>query len=103
VPGAFGEEPKRQARYHRDMAKSDAPRAGPPSTGARTAGKAGEHPALTMQLPDASLMLLEAIGRAVDAPASRVMVDALEAYMGERPVLSKAQRSVVVALLRLNP
>jgi hypothetical protein len=85
------------------MVKSHAPRAGRRTAGVRTAATAGAHPRLTMRLPDASLMLLKAIGRAVDAPASRVMVDALEAYMGERPVLSKAQRSVVVAFLRLNP
>ena len=85
------------------MAKSPAPRARRPAASVRPGDKATELPRLTMRLPDHSLALLKAIGRAVDAPASRVMVDALEAYMGERPVLSKAQRSVVVALLRLNP
>ena len=49
------------------------------------------------------MILLQAIGRAIDAPEWRVMVDALRAYVGEGPVLSAAQRRAVVALLRLNP
>jgi hypothetical protein len=85
------------------MAKSRVPRAGRPATGVRPGQKASERPRLTMRLPDESLMLLKAIGRAVDAPAWRVMADALQAYMGERSVLSNEQRRAVVALLRLDP
>ena len=85
------------------MTKTRAPRAGRPASGVRPGEKASAYPRLTMRLPDDSLMLLKAIGRAVDAPAWRVMVEALQAYMGERPALSPPQRRAVVALLRLTP
>ena len=56
-----------------------------------------------MRLPDDTLVLLKAIGRAVDAPARRVMVDALRAYyMGEAPALSAEQRRVVRALRKAH-
>ena len=85
------------------MAKTRAPGAGRPATGLRPGEKASEYQRLTMRLPDESIVLLKAIGRAVDAPAWRVMVDALRAYMGEAPALSAEQRRAVRALLRLTP
>ena len=48
------------------------------------------------------MALLKAIARAVDAPAWRVMVDALRAYVGEAPALSPEQRRAARALLRLK-
>ena len=84
------------------MAKTRAPGAGRPTTGLRPGEKASEYQRLTMRLPDESLQLLKAIGRAVDAPAWRVMVDALAAYAGDGPVLTVEQRRVVRALLRLD-
>ena len=84
------------------MTKSRASRAGRPATGVRPGEKASEYPRLTMRLPEDSLALLKAIGRVVDAPAWRVMVDALRAYIGEGPVLSAEQRRVVRALRELE-
>jgi predicted transcriptional regulator len=68
----------------------------------RPGEKASEYQRLTMRLPDDSLALLKAIARAVDAPAWRVMVDALRAYVGEAPALSPEQRRAARALLRLK-
>jgi hypothetical protein len=75
--------------------------AGRPATGVRPGEKASEYQRLTVRLPDDSIVLLKAVGRAVGAPAWRVMVDALRAYVGEAPVLSAGQRRVVRALLKL--
>jgi hypothetical protein len=63
-------------------------RAGRPATRLRPGEKASDYRRLTMRLPDDSLALLKAIARTVDAPAWRVMVDALRAYVGDAPALS---------------
>ena len=88
--------------YWGSMAQTRATRAGRPATGVRPGEKASEYQRLTMRLPDDSLALLKAIGRAVDAPAWRVMVEALRAYMGDAPALSSEQRRAVRQLLRLT-
>ena len=84
------------------MAQTRQSRAGRPATGVRPGEKASEYQRLTMRLPDDSLALLKAIGRAVDVPAWRVMVEALRAYMGDAPALSAEQRRAVRQLLRLK-
>jgi hypothetical protein len=76
-------------------------RAGRPATGLRPGEKASEYQRLTMRLPDDSIRLLKATARAVDAPAWRVMVDALRAYVGDTDVLTDEQRRAVRTLLRL--
>ena len=48
------------------------------------------------------MALLKAIARAVDAPAWRVMVDALRAYVGDGTPLSAEQRRATHVLLRLK-
>jgi hypothetical protein len=54
------------------------------------------------RLPEETLVLLKAIGRTIDQPAWRVMVEALRAYVGDGPVLTAAQRRAARALLRLH-
>jgi hypothetical protein len=63
------------------MAKPPAPGPGRPATEVRPGEKGIESREVTTQLPDDSMMLLEAIGRALDSPTPRVMVDALNAYV----------------------
>ena len=84
------------------MSATRHPQAGRPATGLRPGEKASEYQRLTMRLPDESLVLLKAIGRAIDMPAWRVMVEALRAYVGDGPVLTAEQRRAARALLRLQ-
>jgi hypothetical protein len=71
-------------------------------TGLRPGEKSSDYPRLTMRLPKPSVALVKAMARAIDAPAWRVMVAALHAYMGEGPMLSDEQRRATRALLRLR-
>jgi hypothetical protein len=86
------------------MAKKGKPRGttGRRPTGLRPGEKSSEYPRLTMRLPKPSVALVRAMARAIDAPAWRVMVAALHAYMGEGPMLSAEQRRATRALLRLR-
>jgi hypothetical protein len=54
----------------------------------------------TIRLPDESIAALDAITRVTRVPAWRAIVDALEAYQGDRPVLSDSDRRLVRGLLR---
>ncbi len=87
---------------HDDVMAKGKPRglAGRPATGVRAGEKASAYRRLTLRLPDDTLAALDAIGRVVDRPAWRVVVDALAAYQGDIAVLSEADRRLVRGLLR---
>jgi hypothetical protein len=73
---------------------------GRPSAGVRAGEKVSDYKRFTIRLPDDSLAALDAIARVTKVPAWRVMVDALAAYHGERPVLSEGDRRLVRGVLR---
>lgn len=76
--------------------------AGRPTAGMRPGEKSSEYQRLTLRLPDDAVQLLKAIGRAVDKPGWRVMVDALRAHIGDAEPLSAEQRRAARALMRLK-
>jgi hypothetical protein len=53
-----------------------------------------------MRLPPSTLALLDAAGRATGQPQWRVIVDAIAAYYGDRPLLTDEQRRIARAILR---
>ena len=64
--------------------------------------KASEYRRLTLRLPDDTAARLSAIGRTMNQPAWRVIVDAVAAYLGEAPILTGDQRRAVRVLLKLE-
>jgi hypothetical protein len=75
---------------------------GRPATGVRPGELASEYRRFTMRLPDETAARLSAIGRTVNQPAWRVIVDAVAAYLGEAPILTAEQRRAVRVLLKLE-
>ena len=73
---------------------------GRPTTGLRVGEKASEYPRITMRLPADTLDLMRAISGVVQQPAWRVVVAALETYMGRTPPLSQEARRAVTAVRR---
>jgi hypothetical protein len=53
-----------------------------------------------VRLPESTVAALNAIGRVVNRPAWRVIVDAVAAYLGDEPSLSDSDRRLAHALLR---
>ena len=89
------------------MNRKRRPGAGRPTAGLRPGEKSSEYQRLTMRLPPESVVLLKAIARTVDQPGWRVMVDALQAYVGAyeeptsmyaRQVLSERSRIEQIAV-----
>lgn len=82
------------------MSERQQRKGGRPPAGVHPGEKSSEYQKLTMRLPDDSLALLRAIARAIDAPAWRVIVNALRAYQGDEPVLSESDQRLVRGILR---
>ena len=83
------------------MGKTGKPRPrGRPATGVRPGEKSSEYRLFPVRLPDDTLAALDAIGRVVDRPAWRVIVDAIAAYLGDAESLSESDRRLAHALLR---
>ena len=55
-----------------------------------------------MRLPEATAARLSAIGRTVNKPAWKVIVTAVDAYLGEAEGLKPEERRAARALLRLE-
>jgi len=60
------------------------------------------HVRLTLRLSDDTAARLSAIGRTMNQPAWRVIVDVVAAYLGEAPILTGDQRRAVGVLLKLE-
>jgi len=83
------------------MAKSRR-KPGRPTTGMEPGEKASEYRRFTMRLPEATAARLSAIGRTVNKPAWKVIVTAVDAYLGEAEGLKPEERRAARALLRLE-
>src|SRR5947208_3038010 len=66
------------------------------------AGASGRYRRMTIRLPDDVRAELEAVAGSLRRPAWRVLIDALRAYVGSGQALSKEERRVVRAVLRLH-
>lgn len=81
------------------MAKKKRPRG---TTGIRPGEKVSEYRQFTVRLPEDVRAELEAAAGALRRPAWRVVVDAIQAYVGSGPVLSDEERRAVRVVLRLH-
>ena len=84
------------------MVKKGKPRGttGRRPTGVRPGELASQYPRVTLRLPPETLMALDAIGRAVGRPQWQVVYEAVRAYIGTGPVLSRDDRRAVGELQR---
>jgi hypothetical protein len=85
------------------MAKTGKPRgrAGRARTGLH-GELASQYPRVTLRLPPGTLADLDAIARAIGHSQWRVIVEAVSAFLGERPVLNDAERRAVQAIRRVG-
>jgi hypothetical protein len=86
------------------MAKKGKPRgtSGRHPTGLRPGERVSDYKRLTIRLPlDVQAELIAASG-ALRRPQWRVMINAIQAYVGSGPGLSEDERRVVRAVLRLH-
>jgi len=77
-------------------------RPGHPPTGIRPGEKVSEYERVTLRLPPRLRQRLAAAAGALNQPQWRVMIDALEAYLGDGKPLAGDERRVVKAVLQLQ-
>jgi hypothetical protein len=75
---------------------------GRPRTGIRPGEKASQYRRFAVRLPDDVREQLESAAGALRRPGWRVVVDAIQAYIGAGPTLSEDERRAVRAVLKLH-
>ena len=75
---------------------------GRPPTGLRTGEKVSEYKRLTVRLPDDVRAELDAAAGALQRPQWRVIIDAIQAYVGSGPALTDDERRAVRVVLKLH-
>lgn len=75
---------------------------GHPPTGVRPGEKLSDYPRMTIRLPPDVRAELDAAGYVLGRPQWRVLVDAIQAYVGTGAGLSGAERRRVRAVLRVG-
>ena len=83
------------------MASKHAQRPGHPPTGLR-GERVSEYKRLTVRLPSDVRLELKAAAGALTRPEWRVLVDAIQAYVGSGPALTDEERRAVRVVLRLH-
>ncbi len=75
---------------------------GHPPTGVRPGEKLSDYPRMTIRLPPDVRAELDAAGYVLDRPQWRVLVDAIQAYVGTGAGLNADERRRVRAVLRVG-
>lgn len=78
------------------------PRIGHPPTGLRPGEKLSDYQRMTIRLPPDVRAALDAAGYVLGRPQWRVLVDAIQAYVGNGPGLSPDQQRRVRSAVRLG-
>lgn len=84
------------------LAKRVRTRVGHPPTGLRPGEKLSDYQRMTIRLPPDVRAELDAAGYVLGRPQWRILVDAIQAYVGNGPALSHEEQRRVRSAIRLG-